>query len=65
MEVQPLPRAKRTWGGRDTASSRWGEAQKKPKCCKLCTQSQILPLRGKDAAETVLGWGADLAGPCL
>lgn len=42
-------------GGRDTASSRWGEAQDKPKCCKLGMQSQILPLWGKEAAETVLG----------
>lgn len=44
------------------ASSRWGEAQHKPKCCKLGTQSQILPLWGK---EVVLGWAADLAGRCL
>lgn len=56
-ELQPSPRARRMWKGRDMASSRWEEAQDKPKCFELGTQSQILPLRGKEAARSCWSGG--------
>lgn len=42
------------------AMQQMGMGQDKPKCCKLDTQSQILILQWKKAAEKVLGGGADL-----
>lgn len=42
-----------------------GVAQGKPKCCKLDTQSQILLLQWKKAAEKVLGEGEDLGWTVL
>lgn len=65
QDAQPPPRAQETWGDKDSASCIGEEAQDEPKCCKLGTWSEILPLQGTEAAERVLGWGADVAELCL